>query len=106
MFMQYVNLRFTFFLYLLSTHADADVQLKQSGREKMSELKKTNLQLQQSLQTCQYEHDETKQLLELARRSPVIYATQVYTVSQKKWGTYIMPHNSHKCGPILIFLSL
>ena len=24
----------------------------------------------------------------------------------KKWGTHIMPHNSHKCGPILIFLSL
>ena len=28
-----------------------------------------------------------------------------YTVSQK-WGTHIMLHNSHKCGPISIILSL
>jgi len=27
----------------------------------------------------------------------------VYTVSQKNWGTHIMPHNCKKCGPILIF---
>ena len=24
----------------------------------------------------------------------------------KKWGTHIIPHNSSKCGPILIILSL
>ena len=30
----------------------------------------------------------------------------LYTVSQKKWGTHIIPHNSSKCGLILIILSL
>ena len=25
---------------------------------------------------------------------------------KKKWGTHIIPHNSSKCGPILIILSL
>ena len=29
-----------------------------------------------------------------------------YTVSQKNWGTHIMPHSSRKCGPMLIILSL
>ena len=28
------------------------------------------------------------------------------TLSQKNWGTHVMPHNSCKCGPILIILSL
>ena len=29
-----------------------------------------------------------------------------YTVSQRNWGTHIMPHNNHKCGPISIMFSL
>ena len=29
-----------------------------------------------------------------------------YTVSQKNRARIIMPHNSHKCGPMLIILSL
>jgi len=34
------------------------------------------------------------------------YLWNEITLCLKKWGTHIMPHNSHKCGPILIFLSL
>jgi len=45
------------------------VQLKQKNEEKLSEMKKTNFGLKQSLQTCQNELVQTKELLELARRS-------------------------------------
>jgi len=35
-----------------------------------------------------------------------VYTVIHTTLSQKKWGTHIMPHNSCKCGPILIILLL
>ena len=46
-------------------------QLKHSSRERISELKKRNMHQQQSLQSREHELKETRQLLELARRSAV-----------------------------------
>ena len=31
-----------------------------------------------------------------------LHFTRSYTVSRKKWGTHIMPHNSRKCRPVSI----
>ena len=45
------------------------MQLRQSSREKVSQLKQTILELQQSRQTCQNELNEKQQLLQLAQRS-------------------------------------
>jgi len=36
---------------------------------------------------------------------PIPIDRTIYTVSQK-WGMHIMPHNSRKCGPVLIILLL
>jgi len=52
--------------------AGIDVQLKQSSQEKVSELKKMNMQLKQSLRSRENELVETKELLELARRSDCV----------------------------------
>jgi len=49
--------------------AGIDLQLKESSQEKASELKKVNMQLKQSLRSHENELVETKELLELARRS-------------------------------------
>ena len=61
--------------------ARIDVQLRQSSHEKESEFKKVNLQLQQSLQSCQNELKETEQLLELARRSHCLPSLSVWLLS-------------------------